>query len=353
LYATLAFGVTTLHDPSNDTSEIFSASEMQKAGLIVGPRIFSTGMILYGAKGDFKAEIDSLQDARRHLKRMQAVGAFSVKSYNQPRRDQRQQVIAAAQELGMRVYPEGGSLFQHNMTMVIDGHTGVEHSIPVARVYRDVDQLWGQSNVGYTPTLVVGYGGLWGENYWYAHTDVWNHPRLTRFVPRPILDARARRPVLAPAEEYGHILNAATAKQLHDAGVHVQIGAHGQREGLGAHWEIWMLAQGGMLPMQALRAATIDGARYLGMDREIGSIETGKLADLLVLDANPLDDIRNSETLRYTVLNGRPFDAMTMDEVGQRPRPRRPFFWESDGQALTLQEATSKHYGCSESCSAY
>jgi imidazolonepropionase-like amidohydrolase/Tol biopolymer transport system component len=353
LYAALTFGVTTIHDPSNDTSEIFAASEMQKAGMIVGPRVYSTGTILYGAKGSFKAEIDSLPDARQHMRRMQAVGAFSVKSYNQPRRDQRQQVLAAAHELGMRVYPEGGSLFQHNMNMVVDGHTGIEHSIPVARVYRDVDQLWGQSNVGYTPTLVVGYGGLWGENYWYAHTNVWGHERLTRFVPRAILDARARRPVQAPQEEYGHVLNATTAKQLLDAGVHVQIGAHGQREGLAAHWEIWMLVQGGMLPMQALRAATIDGARYLGMDSEIGSIEPGKLADLLVLDANPLDDIRNSEKVRYTLVNGRAFDAVSMDEVGHRPRPRRAFFWEGDGQALTLQESTSKRYGCGESCSAH
>jgi imidazolonepropionase-like amidohydrolase/Tol biopolymer transport system component len=336
-YATLAFGVTTLHDPSNDTSEIFAASQMQRAGIIVGPRIFSTGTILYGAKGDFKVQIDSLADARAHLRRMQAVGAFSVKSYNQPRRDQRQQILVAARELGMRVYPEGGSLFQHNMTMVVDGHTGVEHSIPLGRAYRDVEQLWGGSHVGYTPTLVVGYGGLFGENYWYGHTEVWANERLEHFVPRRILDARARRPVIVPAEEYGHLQNARTAKQLHDAGVQVQLGAHGQREGLGAHWELWMFVQGGMTPHEALRAGTLDGARYLGMDRDIGSLEPGKLADFVVLDRNPLEDIRNSESARYVVVNGRVYDAMSMDEVGARPRKRRPFYFERT-ETLGLQE---------------
>ncbi|HET9678955.1 MAG TPA: amidohydrolase, partial [Gammaproteobacteria bacterium] len=121
-YASLAFGVTTLHDPSNDTSTIFAASELAKAGLITAPRIFSTGTILYGATTAFTTEIDSYEDALHHLKRLKAQGAFSVKSYNQPRRDQRQQIIAAARELEVKVVPEGGALFQHNMNMIVDGH---------------------------------------------------------------------------------------------------------------------------------------------------------------------------------------------------------------------------------------
>ncbi|HMC20493.1 MAG TPA: amidohydrolase family protein, partial [Thermoanaerobaculia bacterium] len=327
-YAALAFGVTTLHDPSNDTAEIFAASELEKAGMIVGPRIFSTGTILYGAKAPFKADVNSLDDALGHLRRMQAAGAFSVKSYNQPRRDQRQQVIEAARQLGMMVVPEGGSLFQHNMTMIIDGHTGVEHSIPVANAYEDVMQLWSKTRTGYTPTLIVGYGGLWGEQFWYAKTNVWEDQRLLTFVPRRIVDARARRRTFAPDEEWNHINNARIAKRLLDRGVSVQLGAHGQREGLGAHWELWMFTQGGMTPMEALRCATLNGARYLALDKDIGSLEAGKLADLIVLDANPLENIRNSESVRYTVVNGRIFDAATMNEIGNHPRERQKFFFE-------------------------
>ncbi|MBC8646595.1 MAG: PD40 domain-containing protein [Thermoanaerobaculia bacterium] len=323
--AALAFGVTTVHDPSHDTAQIFAASEMARAGLVRGPRIFSTGTILYGAAGDIKVEVDSLDDARAHLRRMKAVGAFSVKSYNQPRRDQRQQILAAAKELSMMVVPEGGSLFQHNLNMVVDGHTGVEHSIPVPGVYKDVFQLWSRNGVGYTPTLVVGYGGLWGENYWYQHTEVWKNERLARFVPPFVLAPRARRRVLAGDDDFNHLNNARVARQLADAGVPVQVGAHGQREGLGAHWEIWMLVQGGMTPHQALRSATLTGAKYLGLDRDLGSIEPGKLADFAVIDGDPLGDIRQSEKVQYTVVNGKIYDAATLNELGAAAK--RPVYW--------------------------
>lgn len=337
-YAALAFGVTTIHDPSNDSAEIFAHSELERAGEVVGPRIFSTGTILYGAKSPFTAQIDSLDDARSTLRRMKAIGAFSVKSYNQPRRDQRQQILTAARELGMMVVPEGGSLFEHDMTMVVDGHTGVEHSIPPAKIYDDVRQLWPATSVGYTPTLIVSYGGAFGENYWYEHTDVWADERLSNFVPRRILDARSRRRIKMPDEEYNHINIAKAAKELNDLGVSVQLGAHGQRESLGAHWELWMMAQGGMTPLQVLKVGTINGARYLGMDKDLGSLEAGKLADLIVLDANPLENIRNSTSIKYTVANGRVFDAMTMNELGGKPR--QTFWFKEDGGEAWGQGST-------------
>ncbi|RYZ26527.1 MAG: amidohydrolase, partial [Sphingobacteriales bacterium] len=299
-----------------------------KAGNMVGPRVYSTGTILYGADGDFKAVINSLDDARSSLRRLKAVGAFSVKSYNQPRREQRQQIIEAARELQMEVVPEGGSNYFNNMTMILDGHTGIEHNPPVWPVYKDVKALWNATRVGYTPTLIVSYGTQFGENYWYDRTEVWKNDHLLSFTPPSVIDSRSRRRTTAEYGDYGHIDIAKSVKYIADGGTKINLGSHGQLQGLGAHWELWMLAQGGMTPMQALRCATMNGAAYLGMDKEIGSLETGKLADMVVLNENPLDDIRNSESIKYVMVNGRMYDTDSMNEIGNREKPRLRFWWQ-------------------------
>ncbi|PYF76807.1 imidazolonepropionase-like amidohydrolase [Pedobacter nutrimenti] len=324
----LAFGVTTSHDPSSNTVMVFSQSEMLKAGRMVGPRLYSTGSILYGAEGDFKVVINNLEDALSNLRRLKAVGAFSVKSYNQPRRSQRQQILEAARQLKMEVVPEGGSTFFTNMNMIADGHTGIEHSIPVVPVYKDVKAFWNNTGVAYTPTLIVAYGAQWGENYWYDRTNVWENERLLAFTPRSIIDARSRRRTTSEYGDYGHIEVAKAVKQIADGGTKVNLGAHGQIQGLGAHWELWMLVQGGMTPMQAIKCATVNGALYLGMDKEIGSLEKGKLGDLIVMDANPLEDIRNSEKIKYVMVNGRIYDSMTMNEIGSRDKLRGKLWFE-------------------------
>ena len=331
--ANLAYGVTTAHDPSANTETVFTLSELQKAGELVGPRLYSTGFILYGADGDFKAVINNLEDARSSIARTKAFGAKSVKSYNQPRREQRQQVLQAAREQNINVVPEGGSTFFHNLTMVIDGHTGVEHNIPVAPVYKDVLEIWGASGTGYTPTLIVNYGGLNGELYYYQRDNVWEDEKLLKFTPRSVIDSRSKHRTMAPIKEYenGHILVAKTAKDLVAAGVKLNMGAHGQLQGLGAHWETWMLASGGLSNHEALKAATINGANYIGAGQDIGSLEVGKLADLIVLDKNPLEFIENTKTIEHVMINGRLYDTNTLNEVGNNPKPRAPFYWEIPG----------------------
>ncbi|HJQ30802.1 MAG TPA: amidohydrolase family protein [Pyrinomonadaceae bacterium] len=327
-WANLAYGVTTTHDPSAATQTVFAQSEMVKSGAMVGPRIFSTGFVLYGAENPEKAVVNSYDDARAHLERLKAVGAFSVKSYNQLRRDSRQRIIRAARDLNMMVVPEGGSTYFHNMTEILDGHTGIEHALPIAPLYKDALTLFAKSHTQYTPTLIVGYGGIWGENYWYQHTNVYENQKLLRFTPRAHIDPRARRRMLVPEDDFYHFELAKTVKDVVRLGGKAQLGAHGQLQGLGAHWELWMLQQGGMTPLEALRCATLYGAQYLGLDGDLGSLEPGKLADLVVLDKNPLTDIRNSESIRYVMANGVLYSADNMDEIYPEQKQRPPFFWE-------------------------
>lgn len=238
----------------------------------------------------------------------------------------------------------------------MDGHTTIEHNIPIATLYKDVVDLWKASGTAYTPTLIVSYGGVSGEYYWYQHTNVWENEKLLKFTPRAVIDTRARHRTMLPEEEYvnGHIQLSKQAKKLADAGVKVNMGAHGQIQGIGAHWEIWMMQQGGMSNHEALKTATINPAQSLGFDNSIGSLEVGKLADLIVMDKNPLENIRNTESIVYTMVNGRLYDAATMKEVGNYNRPAPKFNWELGKNADVFpwsMPTIERHQTCG--CSAH
>ncbi|HJU39847.1 MAG TPA: amidohydrolase family protein [Tahibacter sp.] len=351
-YTNLAFGITTMHDPSATTETVFSQSELVKAGTLVGPRVFSTGTILYGADGDFKAVVNSIDDARAHLRRMKANGAFSVKSYNQPRREQHQQINQAARELGMLVVEEGGSTFNHNIPMILDGATSIEHNIPVAPLYGDVMKLWKETDVRNTPTLVVSYGGLSGEYWWYARDNVWEDKKLNRFFPKETLAARSIRRETAPDWDYWHVEVSKSVKALRDQGVGIQIGGHGQLQGLSPNWEIWMLTQGGMSNHEALRVASLGGADLLGLSKEIGSLTPGKRADFAVLNSNPLENIRATIDTRWVAVNGRVFDVdADMAEVGGKARPAPTFYWQRhrDGRTFGVEYGPTAPCHCPKS----
>ncbi|GAB5349715.1 amidohydrolase family protein [Alteriqipengyuania sp. 357] len=328
LIQNLALGTTTIHDPSSGTS-FFVAEDMQRTGRLLGPRMFSTGRIIYGARAPGAyAQIDTLDDALDHVRRLKAEGAPSVKNYNQPRRDQRQMVVEAARRENMLVVAEGGSLFGMDLNLIADGNSTLEHNIPVMTIYDDVLQFFGHSNTNYTPTLVVGYGGLAGDPYWRQATDVFAQPLLVAHTPPAILRAGNARRTTAPEGDFIDDDVAREAKKVADAGVLVSIGAHGQQAGIGTHWEIWSFVRGGMSPLEALQAATIVPARSLGMDREIGSLEPGKLADLVIIDGDPLKNIRNTERVETVVLGGRAYDTATMNEQVTGSAERAPYWWE-------------------------
>ena len=326
-HAHLALGVTTVHDPSSTASEIFAAGEMQRAGIILAPRTYSSGEIVYGARNPGRyALIDNYNDALAHVRRLRLQGAHSIKNYNQPRRDQRQQVVAAARAENIAVVAEGGSLFGMDMTIIQDGNTTLEHNIPQNRLYEDVRSFFAQTRVGYTPTLGVTYGGLAGDPYWAQETRVWEHPLLTRYVPAEQLAERVRV-TTGPAEQFVDQYSARESDVLAERGVPVSAGGHGQQQGLALHWELWSFVRGGMTPVEALRTATATPAQVYGF-RDLGQIRPGYLADLVVLEANPLENIRNSDRISHVMLNGRLYNAQTLNEEVTGNRRRQPYFWE-------------------------
>ncbi len=322
--ANLAYGVTTTRDPQTSQSDVISYGDAVDVGQIIGPRIYATGPGIFA-----NDDVTSADDAREVMKRYsEFYRTETIKQYQAGDRRQRQWLAMAAKEQKITPTLEGGLDFKKNMTEAMDGYAGIEHTLPIAPMYKDAVQLFAQSGTTWTPTLLVQYGGPWAENWWYEHYDILSDQKLTRFTPFSELERRGlRRPQWFRDSEYSFKLFAEQAKRVVEAGGRVGLGGHGQLQGLGVHWELWTIASGGMKPMDALRVGTIFGAEAIGLQQHLGSIEAGKLGDILVLDANPLDDIKNTNTIRYVMKNGRVYDGNTLAEVWPKARPLPKQWW--------------------------
>lgn len=325
--ANLAYGVTTTRDPQTATTDVLTYADMVEAGMLHGPRVYSTGP----GVGFWKYQIESLDHAKDVLKQYsEYYNTKSIKMYLVGNRQQRQWVIMAAKELKLMPTTEGGLDFKLNMTQMLDGYPGHEHSLPIYPIYNDVVKTIADSKMAVTPTLLVSYGGPWAENYYYSRENVWGDEKLQYFTPYQELAQKSRRrPGWFMDEEHVFKKHAEFMKDLVEAGGLAGVGSHGQLQGLGFHWELWSVASGGMKNLDALKVATILGAKALGLDGDLGSLEKGKLADILIMDENPLENIRNSNTLTYVIKNGKVYDANTLDEVWPEEKKAETFNWQT------------------------
>ncbi|MDE2754511.1 MAG: amidohydrolase family protein, partial [Gemmatimonadota bacterium] len=322
-----AYGVTTTRDPQTGTTDVLSYADLVRTGDLVGPRVYSTGPGVF-----WQHIIDSEDEARDIMsKYANYFDTKTIKMYVAGNRQQRQWIIMAARELGLMPTTEGSLNLRQNLNETIDGYPGLEHSIPIYPVYEDYIRIFVATRRAYSPTLLVSYGGPWAENYFFSRENPHDDEKLRRFVPHSVIDSGTRRRAQwFRDEEHVFADHAVFVKDLVEAGGRAGVGSHGQLQGLGYHWELWAMAAGGIGELDALRMATILGAEAIGLDEDLGTIETGKLADLVILDANPLDDIRNTNRIAMVMMNGRLFDAETLAEQYPGDREIGPMWWWDD-----------------------
>ena len=311
--ALLAYGVTSTRDPALLSNiRDFGLIEAINSGRVPGPRYFATGERVMPEE----IGIASAADADSIVADLVAIGATSIKEYLLRDRRQRQWLRQAAAKYGIAITTEGGFDYKTSLTAVLDGFDGVEHSAGNHRLYTDALQLMMAADVDYTPTILTQIGA----QRFFSSYDILAEPRLLGFLGSEPLKALIRRPRrgqgVAPVETAYQTLvkNAAEARA---AGISVAVGAHDSPAptGLGTHWEIWSLVEGGMSPAEALRAATLGGAEVIGIALHTGSIAEGKLADILILDKDPLMNIKNTLAIDSVMINGRLYDSQTLERI--------------------------------------
>jgi Tol biopolymer transport system component/imidazolonepropionase-like amidohydrolase len=316
----LAYGITTNLDNSMWSENVFPTAEMVEAGFTVGPRAFSTGDPLYRGDGPRQNEITSYEIAEQNVARLQSWGAVSVKQYLQPRRDQRQWISDVARKKGLMVTAEGDSL-EYNLSMIMDGQTAWEHPLSYAPLYADATTFFGMAKAVYSPTFVVGGPAACNEEFFWQEGDLWKDEKAKRWLPWQQLVPHTRRRIVRPETDYSFPIIAQAMADIIAKGGYGAIGSHGQQHGIGSHWEIWMAASA-LGPMGALEVATVHGAHFLGATKDLGTLAAGKLADAVVLNSNPLENIRNTQDIRWVMKAGVLYDGVTLEEITTPARPR-------------------------------
>lgn len=303
----LAYGVTSLREATPWSSDYLSYADRIDAGEITGPRVFSNGRALSAEQ-----RWTSIDDARGVLKRYsEHYGTHTVRQVLLGDRDVRQWFVIASRELGLMPVAQGGGDLKMLLTLAADGYAALDGASRTFPLYRDVVELLARSGSAYTLGSLVTQ-----SDYYYRKYDVRAERNLMRFTPWEEIEAHPFRGRAASSgDAYTFAQKAADAARFVGQGGLLAVSSRGVLQGLGFHWELWATQSGGLSPHDALRAATWSGASVLGVQNDLGSLEPGKLADLVVLAGDPLQDITNTNTVRYVMKHGRLYEAASLRRI--------------------------------------
>ncbi len=331
LHSNLAYGVTTVYEVYGSVDRDSWLGDMLLKGSIVGPRLYSVGNALYGSHKHLERNYRSMksyEDVLELVRFNKVHGATALKDYLTPSRRVRQQIAAAARAEGMNLVIEPGFDAHANLSRIIDGATELAHAYGLTSLYDDYIQMFAANSTGVTATLMVHADGPRMMNTVHTQGRLWEDPKLTRFVRRDSLRARMRRSEYAADDELFYPKVGAHLKRLYDAGVPIQIGGHGETMGMDMHIVLEAHVRGGLTNMEALAIATRGNAWNQGLDHEIGSLEPGKLADMVILSANPLEDIRNTRKIELVMKNGVLYSGEDAARVFPDPKPSGEFYFK-------------------------
>jgi len=358
----LAHGVTTIRNPGGNLTQLRLARERQRRRELVSPRLYFAGPILDGIPPVWAAGsilVDTPERARSAVNFLADQGVDFVKVYNNVKESELTAIIAAANERGL---PVAGHVPRTlTMTHAIElGMTRLEHiritgkemlspeeaekidPLPVGRrepmlwqrfelqseKFRALVRLLATSRVFLDPTLVVDEfyeASTREEQASSPNNRYWQKAEVEEALKRRNAGVFERPAELDAAARGGFHKRQKFVGMCEKAGVRIIAGTDGPdvgelTPGLGLHRELELLVESGLTPLEALRAATITAAEALGKERELGSIEPGKLADIVIVDADPLERVQNLKKINLVLQGGVSYvPSALLEHVPEQP----------------------------------